>query len=156
MFKSLKSKFSFEREFWKVIELLDWHYVGEDNNVVRRATSYLSRKPEAFILDFQQMLDEKIEALSICDSVKESDGLDPRTRKLFESEDTYLYTRCAIIAAGKKYYQSVLNNPLKIKENTEFKPLMDLPRNALFKKRETANTFRRRGRQSMRLSTTGS
>ncbi len=128
MIKSFGANIFSEKEFWKIIEMLDWHFVGEDENVVKRATQHLSKKSENFIKKFHQMLLQKLRNLQVCGEYFE----------LKERSDTFLNTRCSIVAAGKKYYNSVLSNPSKIRENTEFQELTNLCNNALAMKKGSA------------------
>ncbi len=121
MITSLRGKIFSEKEFWKIIEMMDWHFVGEDENVVKRATAYLSKKSESFIKKFHQMLLQKLRKLQGCQDYFQEE----------RSGESFLFTRCAVIAAGKKYYESVVSNPNKIRENTEFNILTKLCNGAM-------------------------
>ncbi len=121
MIGSIRLSLFSEKEFWKIMGMLDWHFVGEDENVIKRATLCLSKKSDNFIKKFHQMLLQKLRALEVCNV---SFGMN-------KSAQSFLNTRCSVIAAGKKYYDSVLLNPSKIKENAEFKALTKLCNNAI-------------------------
>ncbi len=121
MIGSLRGNVFSEKEFWKIIEMLDWDFVGDDDNVVKIATLYLSKKSEDFIRKFHQMLVQKLRSLQICEKFDTTS----------KTPESFLFTRCAAIATGKKYYNSVLSNPIKIRENAEFSALTNLCNNAM-------------------------
>ncbi len=123
MLKNVKTKFFCEKEFWHIIELFDWRFVGNDEEVMQKAVEYLSKKPEESIELFERKLRDKLNVLENCFRYEKVGDLDTDVNALLQNELKYLHIRSAILATGKKYYESVLNNPLKIKENVEFKTL---------------------------------
>lgn len=42
------------------------------------------------------------------------------------SADDFLYVRCAVVAEGKEYYESVLKNPSEIPDDVDFEHLLGL------------------------------
>ncbi len=134
MLENVKTKFFCEKEFWYIIELFDWQFVGNDEQVMKNAIEYLSKKSEESIELFDKKLHDKLNVLSNCLKYEEVAQKDEFIQDLLHSEEKYLHVRSAILAAGKKYYESVLNNPLKIKENAEFKTLKVICTKALKQK----------------------
>ncbi len=124
MLEAVKTKFFCEKEFWYIIELFDWQFVGDENKVIKKAVEYLSKKSEDSILLFEQKLRDKLQVLENCLKYEDIDHLDKDIKGLLNSKEVYFNTRCAVLAAGQKYFDSVLSNPMKIKENTEFQSLI--------------------------------
>ncbi len=129
MFKSFT--YFREKEFWRVIGLLDWQFVGDDEKVIERAVQHLSRKSNVSVEGFRNTLNEKL--ISLEDSQFLNMMLNNNLTGIKQNITSrhFLYTRCSVIAAGYKYYSAVLNNPSKMKENMEFGCLMELPELAL-------------------------
>ncbi len=123
MLENVKTKFFCEKEFWYIIELFDWQFVGNDEKVMSSAVDYLSKKSEDSIELFEKKLNDKLKVLENCFRYEDVGKKDPEIKVLLQNESKYFHIRSAILAAGKKYYESVLNNPIKIKENAEFKAL---------------------------------
>jgi hypothetical protein len=124
-----------EREFWKIVSMFDWQFVGDDKMVLNRAKLYLSKKSESTIEAFRQELNDKLKSLEdtrflemMLSNTIQGDRKNITTRH-------FLYTRCSVIATGQKYYNSVLENPLKMAENIEFGALLNLADSALKIKR---------------------
>ncbi len=131
--KTFKPKLYCEKEFWYIIELFDWQFVGDDDKVTKVAINYLSNQSSDAIELFDKILKDKLSVLEQCFKYKAINSKDEVIMELMNKPEAYLYVRCAILAAGKKYYQAVLNNPAKIKENTEFRGLEQMCSRALKK-----------------------
>ncbi len=133
MLKSIKTIFLAEKEFWYIIGLLDWKFVGDDDRVIRHAIDYLSSRSILDIELFYKTLKDKLGVLDHLLKYKEVSSKDKAIMELMNKPEAYLYTRYAVIANGKKYFEAVLENPIKIKENTTFFGLEQLCKIALKK-----------------------
>ncbi len=120
-----------EKEFWKVIAMLDWQFVGDDEKVLERAKEYLAKRSNVSIEAFRNTLNEKLISLEDTKFLEMmlSNSINGAKRNITSRH--FLNTRCLVVASGQKYYKSVLANPAKMKENMEFGVLLDLPDRAL-------------------------
>ncbi len=120
-----------EREFWKVIGMLDWQFVGDDIKVLERAKFYLAKKSNIAIESFRNTLNEKLINLEDTEFLNMMLSNSLNSSKQNITSRHFLNTRCLVVATGQKYYKSVLSNPAKMKENMEFGCLLDLSDMAL-------------------------
>jgi hypothetical protein len=111
-----RSQILSDAQFWQIIELLDWQKIGDDEAVVAPLVTHLARLPVSFIYQFQDKLSEKLY------------NLDTRSHAApFStpfSVDYFLYTRCVVVANGKKVYEQVLNDPSVMPTEIDFEPLL--------------------------------
>jgi predicted DNA-binding WGR domain protein len=113
-----------EEAFWHIISLLNWKKTGDDAAVVKPAVKKLASLPVSDIQEFAELLDEKLYKL---------DGLE-YARNIGEesyanggenfSTDCFLYVRCCVVANGKEYYYSVLENPENMPKDLDFEALL--------------------------------
>ncbi len=120
-----------EREFWKVIAMLDWNHVGDDGKVLERAKYYLSKRSVLSIEAFRKTLNERLKGLEDTRFLEMMLSNSINGKKKNITSRLFLNTRCLVIASGQKYYKSVLSNPAKMKENMEFGGLLELADAAL-------------------------
>ena len=138
-----------EREFWKVISMFDWQFVGDDKKVLERAKLYLSKKSESTIEAFRQELNDKLKSLEDTRFLEMMLSNTMQGEKKNITTRHFLYTRCSVIASGQKYFNSVLENPVKMSENTEFGALLTLADAALrIKRGENLDRQTEKGRTS--------
>ena len=115
-----------EEEFWAVINLLDWKHQGKDEKVLAPAIKALASKSKSEICRFAErfafvlyQLDTKPHASNIGE-----DSYDPKSA--YVSADGFLYARCVVVANGKEFYETVLNDPSKMPKDMEFESLLGL------------------------------
>jgi hypothetical protein len=115
-----------DAQFWQIIDLLDW---TKDNytETLAPAVTALAKMPVACIYLFKDKLSEKLYALDTKTHAKfymekEEDG--------YFSADYFLYTRCAVVAEGKKYYEKVLKKPSEFPNDIDFEHLLSLANQA--------------------------
>jgi len=113
-----------EEDFWHIISLLAWDNTGDDDAVVLPAVTALAAYSEADIIQFQDILAEKLFRLDGVSFARhigrgsftgDNEGFSP---------DQFLYIRCCVVANGRETYESVLSNPREMPEETEFEPLL--------------------------------
>jgi len=115
-----------ESDFWDVIACLDWHKQGDDEGVVAPAVAALAAKPRQDILDFEELLAEKLFALDTeahARAIGEYAYAGPDT---FFSVDCFLYARCVVVANGRAYFESVRRSPHKMPRDMEFEALLSI------------------------------
>jgi hypothetical protein len=113
-----------EKVFWSIINLLDQKSQRDDDKVLAPAIQALAARPKSDIAHFEErlayllyQLDTRAHAAHTCDDPAHPDHI---------SADAFLYARCAVVASGKRLYQSVLKHPSKMPKDTEFEPLLSL------------------------------
>ena len=123
-------------DFWDIIEQLDWSKEGDDAAVVEPIIELLQKRPLAHIYRFEDILAEKLWHL---DTKRHAQVFLDDPEEGYLSVDDFLYTRCAVVANGKDFYQNVLNNPLEMPKDLTFEPLLYMTLHAY--KRKTGKEF---------------
>jgi len=115
-----------EQEFWRIIALFNWKRTGNDEAVLKPAVAALAKHSEDDIAAFEEILSRKLYALDTLEharNIGEDAYVDDS--KHF-SVDWFLYARCCVVANGKKFYESVLEDPTKFPHDMEFESLLGL------------------------------
>ncbi|HFA51532.1 MAG TPA: DUF4240 domain-containing protein [Bacteroidetes bacterium] len=110
-----------EEGFWEIIDLLDWAHTGDDEKVLQPAVAYLAEQPLSHIYQFVDMLAKKLFELDTKQHAQvflDTEG--------YLSSDDFLYARCAVVANGKKVFESILHNPSEMPTDVTFEPLLHL------------------------------
>jgi hypothetical protein len=126
-----------EADFWDTINMLDWTKDGDDSKVVEPIVVFLAGQPLSHIYRFSDILSEKLWHLDTLAHAQVF--LDDPEEEGYLSVDDFLYTRCAVVANGKEYYEKVLNNPHLTPPDLTFEPLLYLALTAY--KQQTGNNF---------------
>lgn len=115
-----------EAYFWKIISLLDWSKIGDDEAVVEPAIDQLSSGPVRHIFEFADLLSEK---LYILDARKYAlhIGEDAWSPDHYFSVDNFLYARCCVVANGKDAYDKALYSPAQMPKDFTFEELLYIP-----------------------------
>lgn len=122
-----KQKMS-EAVFWELISRFNWKKSGDDDEVMAPASNALARMTVKDIFAFDDILAAKLYALDtreVCRGVYR-DQLNPDDGDDYISADDFLYVRCAMVASGKKVYESVLADPMTSPQEVEFESLLSL------------------------------
>jgi hypothetical protein len=98
-----------EEQFWTIIAKVDQDALeqGDEEGAVEPVLSLLLRKKEDDLQDFEEVLSQKLYALdgrAFADAAGEAG----------ESDDTFLYARCYVVARGRAFYEKVLADPQKM------------------------------------------
>jgi len=110
--------------FWRLISLFDWDKTGDDSAVVAPVVAALSKLTEDEIVGFDETLAKKLFALD-GEAYARNIGEGAYTgRDDFFSVDGFLYSRCAVVANGRDYFESVLINAAAMPKDLEFEPLL--------------------------------
>lgn len=127
--------------FWEIISTFNWKKTGDDDKVLKPALKKLVSMTAQDIQQFAEILTEKLYSLDGL-AYASNIGTDSyKNDKEFFSVDNFLYVRCCVVANGKDYYQSVLNDPTQMPEEMDFEALLYLPEEAYNKKLKTDGEF---------------
>ncbi|MFE7492138.1 DUF4240 domain-containing protein [Kitasatospora sp. NPDC057541] len=102
--------------FWQLVEVLGGEAVLETcqgfEDACGRLTEVLSREPVSQIIGFGERLAEALHRLDQADfGTLPVLGMEPADGSRFpQSADGFLYSRAAVVAAGRQAYESVLGN----------------------------------------------
>lgn len=118
-----------ENTFWDIIELFDWDETGDDDAVLEPAVQALAALDQDAIFTFDNILSEKLHALDTRKHCRACylGELDPDNGDDYISADDFLYSRCVVVANGRRFYTSVLADPGKMPQDMEFESLLSLP-----------------------------
>lgn len=118
-----------EEKFWSLISSLDWSNAGNDDAVIEPVVRALADMQQDAIPAFYDLLSEKLFLLDgrvyATHSVEEGEGI---------SSDLFLYARCAVVANGKIFFESVLQHPERFPRELYFEALLDIPQRAWLRK----------------------
>ncbi|MEK7256208.1 MAG: DUF4240 domain-containing protein [Bacteroidota bacterium] len=117
-----------EDQFWAIIDLLDWNQ-PDRQSILAPAVEALSRFSKADIQAFHDLMNEKLYALD-GQRFAEELGSNKYLESEFFSVDDFLYSRCAVVANGRAFFESVLKNPKRIPKEFTFEQLLYLPNKA--------------------------
>jgi hypothetical protein len=118
-----------ERTFWEIISLLDWDKSGDDDAVIRPAVDALAAMDREAVFKFDDILSERLHALDTrahCRACYAGE-LDPDDGDDYISADDFLYTRCVVVANGKDFYITVVEDPRRMPQGLEFEALLSIP-----------------------------
>lgn len=122
-----------EQHFWEVISLLDWDQEGDDDAVVEPAAAHLAAGPVRHILEFADLLSEKLYALD-SKAYAMHIGEDAWSPDRYFSVDNFLYARCCVVANGKEMFEKVLRDPMQMPKDLTFEALLYIPAEAYERK----------------------
>jgi hypothetical protein len=121
-----------EAAFWSIIDQFDWDNTGDDGAVLRPALNALSSMSPEVIAAFEQILAAKLYALDTREHARwrYRGQSDPDNGDDYVSSDDFLYSRCVIVANGRKFFEDVLADPSKFPAEMEFESLLYLAKQA--------------------------
>lgn len=122
-----------DKEFWQIINLLDWTDAEDDDRVLEPAVAALAQLPVHHIYLFADILANKLFQLD-AKKFAEKIGEDAYTPNRYFSVDNFLYARCCAVANGEEYYQNLLKNPELMPKDLTFESLLSLASRAYFRK----------------------
>jgi Protein of unknown function (DUF4240) len=121
-----------DAQFWQIMSLLDWSKT-EDEAIVAPVIAHLIQLPVSFIYQFEDKIADKLFRLD-AKKFAENIGEDAYSSERYFSVDNFLYVRCCVIANGKQFYESVLNDPTLMPKDLTFEPLLSIASDAYFMK----------------------
>ncbi|MEZ5044367.1 MAG: DUF4240 domain-containing protein [Saprospiraceae bacterium] len=122
-----------EDYFWEIISLLDWSKEGDDEAVVEPAIARLASGPVRHILEFADLLSEKLYNLDGLAFAKHI-GEDSWSPDRYFSVDNFLYARSCVVANGKEIFEKVIHDPRQMPKDFTFEELLYIPSGAYERK----------------------
>ena len=119
-----------EEVFWRVIGLLNWKKLGDDDAVCAPAVKALSQMTRSHLEIFENILAKKLYDLDTEAHAREIGEDAYKDEESHFSVDWFLYTRCCVVANGKDCYEEILNNPKEMVKDGEFEAILNLARSA--------------------------
>jgi hypothetical protein len=119
-----------DAQFWQIISLLDWSKT-EDEAILAPVITHLIQLPVSFIYQFEDKIADKLFRLD-AKIFAENIGEDAYKPEKYFSVDNFLYARCCVVANGKQFYESVLNDPTLMPKDLTFEPLLSIASDAYF------------------------
>ena len=101
-----------EKEFWKILDKLDWNNEGDDDLVLKPVIKYLSKLKDEEIFAFHEIMSKLL--FNIDGKAWAKDIYKDFSNY---SDDDFLYTRCVAIVNGEKYYNSIKNRKKKLNQD---------------------------------------
>lgn len=124
--------------FWRLLRQLNWKKLGDDEAVIEPAVAALAQMDVADIEQFENILAAKLYALDTEGHAREIGEEAFAPGKHF-SVDWFLYERCAVVANGREFYESVLANPVEMPKDMEFEAILSVVPSAY--ERKTGKEF---------------
>jgi predicted DNA-binding WGR domain protein len=119
--------------FWRLLRLLNWKKVGDDEAVIEPVVAALALMSVADIEQFENILAEKLYKLDTESHAREIGEEAFRPGKYF-SVDWFLYERCVVVANGREFHESVLADPTKMPKDMEFEAILSIAPSAYERK----------------------
>lgn len=113
-----------DEQFWSLIGRLDWKRLGDDDAVVRPLVNALKALPVEEIYAFDDLLAWKLYALDTEAHARHMGEESYQGPEEHFSVDSFLYTRCCVVANGREVYQEILRDPAEFPEDAEFGALL--------------------------------
>jgi hypothetical protein len=132
-----------EKQFWALVELLDWSKEGNSNAVIEPAVEQLSKSPLRNIYEFLDLLSEKLYRLDTrrhAENTGENAYSETDDDNSFFSADEFLYARCCVVANGQETYDKVLQDPALMPKDLAFEAILRIAHLAYHRK--TGQPFR--------------
>ena len=108
--------------------MLDWSQ-EESDKVLEPAILKLGEYSKEAICQFQEILSIKLfdlDAKRFAEELGSNAWPPDEEHGRYFSVDDFLYSRCAVIANGKRFYESVIRDPSRIPKEFTFEPLLYL------------------------------
>ncbi len=124
--KEPKKELFTDKEFWQIIETLDWSKSDADE-IMAPAVKKLAAMPVVNIYLFADKLAEKLYQL---DTRLHGNAYLANEGDDYLSVDDFLYIRCAVVAEGEAYFEQVKANPAEFPAEISFESLLSLSNQA--------------------------
>lgn len=128
-----------DADFWRIMALLDWAQLGNDDKVIEPAVADLARKGSRDIKRFAETLAYKLFCLDTREHARHIGEGSFTDDGDFFSVDAFLYARCAVVANGPEVFEAVLGNPAEMPKDVEFEAILGVPELAW--ERKTGDSF---------------
>lgn len=120
--KEQRAELFTDAQFWQVIGCLDWSKKAS-MDILAPAVRKLAAMPVVNLYLFADKLSRNLYQL---DTRPHGDAYLANEGDDYFSVDDFLYTRCAVVAEGREYFEKVLANPAEFPADLRFEPLLNL------------------------------
>ena len=131
-----------ETRFWKIIRLLNWSRMGDDEAVIVPAVRALAERSDNHIYSFAEVLAKLLYDIDGVEWAKNMSAKPFITEYPYCAPIDFLYARCCVVAHGKKFYKRVKRNPADMPKDFHFEALLTIPRQAWKLKHINEENFR--------------
>jgi hypothetical protein len=115
-----------EREFWDIIDLLNWDAEGNDDTVMAPAVLHLKSLDKDAIAAFEEILCEKLFLLDGEKYARQIGRESYHGPERYFSKEWFLAARCCAVANGQIFFEEVLMDPEAMPKDLGFLALKDL------------------------------
>jgi hypothetical protein len=115
-----------ERQFWDIIELLNWDAEGNDDTVIAPAVRNLKALDKDAIAAFEDILCEKLFLLDGEKFARQIGRESYHGPERYFSKEWFLAARCCAVANGQGFFEEVLIDPSAMPKDLGFLALKDL------------------------------
>jgi hypothetical protein len=115
-----------EKEFWNLINLLDWQAEGNDSAVIAPLVEKLAKRNTEDIFKFAEILAQKLFLLDGEIYAKEIGADAYASNKGTFAKNLFLYVRCCAVANGHDFYSAVVLDPKRMPKEMEFQALLNV------------------------------
>ena len=119
--------------FWKIMNLCDWSFEGDDDKVLVPVVDFLSKQEDEFIFHFDDTLHSLLHELYTEKILEQY-----KIKSDYVSDDDFLYSRCVALINGKDYFKGIKNGTIDFPTDLEFESLLYVAQNAWAKKNNAA------------------
>lgn len=100
-------------QFWQLIESVDQAALEDcdEEGALEDLQFKLEKLPEKEIFDFEENLAQVLHAIDTRKHIENAGESD--------SDDSFLYARCYVVARGRKFYESVAADPAKMPKSQD-------------------------------------
>jgi Protein of unknown function (DUF4240) len=123
-----------DESFWSIISLLDFN-AECDEDIIEPSINELAKMSVRDIKLFEEALAYKLYLLDTKEharNIGEHSYNDEESN--YFSADLFLYFRCSVVAKGKEFFESTLDNPKNMPRDESFESLLSLASDAYIRK----------------------
>lgn len=108
-----------KKDFFKLLDMLDWDKQGDDEAVLEPLITYLSQQEDETIFLFDDKMAQLLYALDTKKIAKWA-----YMDEDYFSADGFLYTRCIALVNGEAFYDAILNGRRRLDSKMEFESIL--------------------------------
>ncbi|MDM5221094.1 DUF4240 domain-containing protein [Peribacillus sp. NJ11] len=119
--------------FWSIISLLNFNAECEEE-IIEPAVNKLAKMSVRDIKQFEEALSYKLYLLDTKEHAKNIGEYSYDKERDYFSADLFLYFRCSVLARGKEFFESTLDNPKNMPKDDSFESLLSLASDAYIRR----------------------
>lgn len=119
--------------FWSIISLLNIN-AECDEDIIEPSINELAKMSVRDIKQFEETLAYKLYLLDTKEHAKNIGEYSYNEEGNYFSADLFLYFRCSVVAKGKDFFESTLNNPVNMPIDNSFESLLSLASDAYIRR----------------------